>query len=336
MAQSRKRCLDDGSDNAGFAAWVRKDATTRFFAAQREGLIVYGEWAGPGVQKGDAVGELKQRIFCIFALADVGDAAALLDPDASRAITVEPEAIRERLEADANAPLPEDVFVLPWHADTFELTLGPLKARVGDDAGAGAEAAAAKGAGDAEDEEAAIAADPDLAALAAARKAASAAALEALNAQVEAIGRRDPWVSATFGVEGTGEGLVLNPVAIDGQPLDTVGAYGHFAFKAKAEHHAVKVQARPAQVDTPKAKSARDFAAQMVTPVRCRQGVDEACGGSVEMKRMGAFLKWVGRDVQKEGVAELETAGLEWKDVKRVVNDVAKQWFVQAAQSGTL
>merc|ERR1712146_45913 len=66
-----------------------------------------------------------------------------------------------------------------------------------------------------------------------------------------------------------------------------------------------------------KAKSARDFAAQMVTPVRCHQGVDEACGGSVEMKRMGAFLKWVGRDVQKEGVAELETAGLEWKDVKR-------------------
>lgn len=340
VAQSRKRCLTDGVDNAGFAAWVRQPDVASFFGRQREGTIVYGEWAGPGVQKGDAIGEVGRRVFCIFALADMESGEALCIPGMSRSIELEPDVIRQRLESAAGSPLPKDVYILPWHSAAFELTLGPLKTRVfpaneGEEgssdaptAGEDGDAAHTKEAMEVED-----LTDPELAGLAALRKAESAAVLEVVNAQVVAIGECDPWVAETFGVNGTGEGLVLNPIAIGGSAVDTLGAYGYFAFKAKAEHHAVKMQKRPAQIDTAVAASTKAFADLMVTPARCRQGVQEVCGGDPDIHRVGNFLKWIGRDVQKEGVAELEAAGLEWKQVKKAVNEAAKRWFVKAAQS---
>ena len=350
MAQSRKRCLIDGVDNAGFAAWVRQPDVVGFFGRQREGTIVYGEWAGPGVQKGDAIGEVGHRVFCIFALANMESGEALCIPGMSRSIELEPDVIRQRLESAAGAPLPENVHILPWHSAAFELTLGPLKTRAfpaneGEEGGEEGDEEGDGEGGDAEDGDAAHTreamevedlTDPELAGLAALRKAESAAILEVVNAQVDAIGECDPWVAETFGVNGTGEGLVLNPIAIGGSAVTTLGAYGFVAFKAKAEHHAVKMQKRPAQIDTAVAASTKAFANQMITPARCRQGVQEACGGDLDIRCVGNFLKWVGRDVQKEGVAELETAGLEWKHVKKAVNEAAKRWFVKAAQNDTV
>ena len=45
------------------------------------------------------------------------------------------------------------------------------------------------------------------------------------------------------------------------------------------------------------------------------------------MRHTGNFLKWVLADVQKESVAELSAAGLEWKDVAGAIQARARQWY---------
>jgi len=72
-AQSRNRTITPGKDNAGFAAWVELNKETileEVFLGIPDGMtaIIWGEWAGPGVNK-DAVGiaELETKMFFPFA-----------------------------------------------------------------------------------------------------------------------------------------------------------------------------------------------------------------------------------------------------------------------------
>jgi len=72
-------------------------------------MVVFGEWAGPGVQKNVALSLLKQKIFCVFALLMSG-------PDGEYYI-VEPEKI-EAILLEGDEKLPAGMFVLPWFADS--------------------------------------------------------------------------------------------------------------------------------------------------------------------------------------------------------------------------
>lgn len=72
-AQSRERVLTLGADNAGFAAYVfqHEEAFKQFFreiTIEGETVIMYGEWAGPGVQSGVGVSQLKEKMFFPFQL----------------------------------------------------------------------------------------------------------------------------------------------------------------------------------------------------------------------------------------------------------------------------
>lgn len=72
-AQSRERVLTLDADNAGFAAYVfqHEEAFKNFFreiAIYGETVIMYGEWAGPGVQSGVGVAQLKEKMFFPFQL----------------------------------------------------------------------------------------------------------------------------------------------------------------------------------------------------------------------------------------------------------------------------
>jgi len=44
-------------------------------------------------------------------------------------------------------------------------------------------------------------------------------------------------------------------------------------------------------------------------------------------KLIGDFLKWIGRDVKKESVAELEDSNLEWKDIAKPLSTTARVWY---------
>jgi hypothetical protein len=70
-AQSRENIINVEQDNAGFAKWVEtvKDRIAKsdaFRAYDNEVLVIYGEWCGPGIQKGVAVNQLKEKTFVVF------------------------------------------------------------------------------------------------------------------------------------------------------------------------------------------------------------------------------------------------------------------------------
>ena len=69
VAQSRNRDLTTTDDNCGFAAFVERTADLWREAVDTWGgtRTYFGEWIGPGIQKGVAASAIPRRTFCIFA-----------------------------------------------------------------------------------------------------------------------------------------------------------------------------------------------------------------------------------------------------------------------------
>ena len=69
-AQSRNRILGPGqSDNMGFAQWVEDHKECfRDITDYAHTVVLFGEWAGPGIQKGVAISNIPHRIFALFAV----------------------------------------------------------------------------------------------------------------------------------------------------------------------------------------------------------------------------------------------------------------------------
>jgi hypothetical protein len=145
-----------------------------------------------------------------------------------------------------------------------------------------------------------------------------------LNKEVLIVENRDPFVYNTFGIEGVGEGLVLYPTHEEVLSLREVQ---NLVFKAKGEKHRAKAAKVAAEVNPTVLNNVNAFVDTFVTDVRCQQGLTEACGGVADMKKLGAFLKWMGADVEKESKVELAANGMVWKDVSAAVTAKAKGWF---------
>lgn len=150
-------------------------------------------------------------------------------------------------------------------------------------------------------------------------------AVATLNQMVEAVEEEDPWVRATFGISGLGEGIVLYPQLGDA-PLDSE-TFAQLGFKAKGLKHRTARSKKAAQIAPEKVAGVEEFAALVVTDARLEQGVAEACQGEFTMRSMGDFIRWVSGDVKKESVAELEAAGLSWKQVSKSVSETAREWY---------
>jgi len=145
-----------------------------------------------------------------------------------------------------------------------------------------------------------------------------------LSKLVEDLEPCDPWVKSVFGVEGTAEGLVFYPST---RANITLSMFENFAFKAKGEKHKVVKTKHIVQVAPEIAQSVSEFVNMFVTEPRCEQGV-AAVGGSLETKNIGAFLKWMCTDIQKESEVELEVSGLTWDQVQKNIQMNARNWFL--------
>jgi hypothetical protein len=266
--QSRTAMLTPESDYKGFAAWVRDHRA--YFTRLRPGLVVFGEWCGPGVEKGMAISQVASKQFVVFAVRD-GE-RVVHDPDEIRALV-------------PAAGAPDTLHVLPWDGD--EITID-YRSR------------------------------EHLERVAA-----------ALSSRVAAVEREDPWVRATFGVSGLGEGLVFYPIEVDGQPArsDPEGLAG-LMFKAKGDKHRTAGARVAVQVDATAAATVGEFVDLMVPDARLEQGLSTVCDGVVDMKQIGKFLAWVAADVRKESVAELEASSLTWPQVDKAVQARARAWFL--------
>lgn len=276
VAQSRTRDLTPEDDNYGFARWVEANAASFRInpvimkgaegAPDIEHVTYFGEWAGLGIQQKDAVTQLNQKYFFIFAM-QINDL-----------MYTDPDLIESTMAKDC-----DNVLVLPWHF-IFESEIDWINA------------------------------------------ARTNAMIDVINDQVEKIGEVDPFIRDVFGIEGVGEGLVLVPyTGTEGIDRDL---YSALTFKAKTEAHRVKstVKAVSQRMEVP--QDVKDFVSMFVTDARCEQALHEACDGIAERARTPNFLKWMGGDVQKESVAELGEAGLDWKQVAGQVNKAAAHWFL--------
>jgi len=72
-AMSRSKFITPGEDNVGFAAWVEKtkddwvNLHSHILKDYDKDSIIFGEWCGPGVNKGCAVHKIPEKHFAIFS-----------------------------------------------------------------------------------------------------------------------------------------------------------------------------------------------------------------------------------------------------------------------------
>lgn len=171
-----------------------------------------------------------------------------------------------------------------------------------------------------------------------------------INDWVMAIEANDPWVEATFGVKGTGEGLVFYPCS--DAHKHNFESFTNLCFKAKGEKHKNIKTAAPVQVNAEVAASVDAFCDLVLTHARLEQGARALLGehkhsetlaclfcttGALtpdcfDMKNLGKFIAWISGDVQKETQDELEASGLTWKQVQKPLTDKAREWYKAKAK----
>jgi len=298
VAQKRKSDVPlEGSSHFGFELWVK--ANEEFFAGLAQyatdvaDFYVYGEWAGPGIQKSDAVSSIPEKQFFIFGCR--GMMAA--DPHPQSPIIggvynefqwiIDPDFITAMLSLRGNEVIsfPARMNVLPWYG-TQGLTVDWT--------------------------------DNDQA----------AEATDLIIERIKPIGKCDPYIKEKFGVEGCGEGLVFYGVQVvkASGTLTLLGQSSKFMFKAKTEEHAVVNKSKMPKKYDPPNKVDKDFANAYVTTPRLEQGVHELTnGGELERKQIGQLVVWMLQDIKKEGVNDIEELGVDWKKASKIISaQVAK------------
>ena len=256
-AQSRNNVLTENKDNAGFRSWVQENVEWCNLVSDiphEDTIIVFGEWAGIGIQSGTAINQLNRKVFCVFAL--YVDDRKIYDPDA----------IRDLL------PDHEGVHVIPYLPETYTVYFND--------------------------------------------KNSIEEFSKLTNNLVNKIQEVDPFVKESFGIEGTGEGIVFYPLE---------HSFSKYAFKAKIEKFAVERQRSPVTISPEKSKSIDDFVNRFLTEERLLQGLSEI--GPWDIKNTGKFVKWVSQDIFEESKYALEDSGLDWKDVCKSINRSASLWW---------
>lgn len=150
-----------------------------------------------------------------------------------------------------------------------------------------------------------------------------------MNDEVAKIEKCDPFIKEQFNIEGIGEGLVFYPI-IDNSPFIKRDYFSDLTFKAKGEKHKVTKQREAVQIDPEIMTSISEFVKKTVTVARMEQGVREVARGELEfnMKLIGPFLGWIGKDIKRETSDELEASELNWRMVQKQVVNEARTWYM--------
>lgn len=100
--QKRSDFISVANDNAGFAVFTSSLVQEN----PADGLILYGEWAGPGVQKGDAISSTDRKAFFVFSAYDIEQDILEVEPEHLEEIVK--EIFGENYED-------QSIYVLPWN-----------------------------------------------------------------------------------------------------------------------------------------------------------------------------------------------------------------------------
>lgn len=107
-AQKRSDFITPQNDNAGFASYVE---SLDIVSHPNSPMILYGEWAGPGVQKGDAVSMIDEKHFFVFSVYSVEHDSYITEPHSIESVIV---------GAFGEDYIDKNIRVLPWYDDVYE------------------------------------------------------------------------------------------------------------------------------------------------------------------------------------------------------------------------
>lgn len=117
-----------------------------------------------------------------------------------------------------------------------------------------------------------------------------------------------------------GEGLVWTP--IDPDYCWDSGTW----FKTKGKKHSVSKTKSVAAVCPEKLASIQEFLTYAVTENRLTQGIGEV---GLDQKKVGQFIGWVNKDINKEEGDVLEKNNLTMKDVGKYLSNKAREFYMK-------
>lgn len=135
----------------------------------------------------------------------------------------------------------------------------------------------------------------------------------------EEVERQCP-VGLHFQKTGVGEGVVWT---------EWEKTFGTLTFKVKGEQHSVSKVKTLAPVDTEKLANLQEFIEYACTENRMLQGLDYLREQqlTIEMKNIGAFLRWLTNDIIKEEKDTMAKSNIETNDIGRGIQGKAKKWY---------
>jgi len=130
----------------------------------------------------------------------------------------------------------------------------------------------------------------------------------------------------------TGEGIVWT--LVPEPPFDTI----LYNFKTKSERFltAAKAPKEPRADRSGELAKAKDFVDFALAERRYEQGVEylqEVGKDPKDTKNLGEFIRWVADDVVKEEGWRMEEMGTNEQDVRKVVADRARAWYLKHRKS---
>lgn len=131
-------------------------------------------------------------------------------------------------------------------------------------------------------------------------------------------------VGFALGQDGVGEGVVW-------RCTDPGYDDSSFWFKVKGEKHSASKVKTLAAVDIERVNSIKECVENIVTESRLNQGLEHLTQNQLEhvAKNMGPFLQWISGDLAKEELDTITGSGLEFKEVVKEAQRVARNWFLK-------
>ncbi len=130
-------------------------------------------------------------------------------------------------------------------------------------------------------------------------------------------------VGKAFGFEGIGEGIVFSHRTADGKV---------YRFKSKGEKHSKASKVTTLKpVDDVRVNKIIEIVNKVTPDWRMEQAMDKTFdllnGGTIDIKKMGDFIRNVIQDIMKEESDTLAEAGLDPKDINAKVSEKSRLYF---------